>query len=123
MPPARKLGQVIGAHQPDESGARETALKGPQRVVRVTCAKIGFQSGGDDPASICELPGGVQPVSKGGHPAARFERVAGRHQQPELVQPQMFDGLLRDMQVPHMGRIEGTSEQADFYPVAVAIGG
>ncbi len=49
-----------------------------------------------------------------------LERIAGRDEKPDLVQPQPVQGRARDVQVPRMRRIEAAAEQPDARAPPVA---
>lgn len=112
--PMRKLHKIIRPHQPDKLRAREAAFEGTQRVAGITSPQAGFEISGDNPPAIGNPPCRVKPRGQAAHASGWFERIARRNQQPELIQPEMLDGLPRDIQMPRMGRVERSAEQADF---------
>ncbi len=119
-PPAWELNEIIRPHQPDEARTGEAALQFAQGVARVARAKPRLDIRGDDSSPIGNPPGTCQALSLCAHPGGGFQRVAGRDHEPELVQPQMPHGLLGDVQMPFMRRVERAAEQADLQPVAMA---
>ena len=68
-------------------------------------------------------PGAGQPLRQRCHPTRRLQRITGGDQQPYLIQPQSREGEARDVQMPGMGGIEGTAEQADSAAPAVTESG
>ena len=67
--------------------------------------------------------GAGQALCQGRHAARRLQGIAGGDQQPYLIQPQSREGEARDVQMPGMGGIEGTAEQADSAAPAVTESG
>ena len=86
--PLAELLQIIRAHQPDEAMARVPADERAQRVDRVARAEVRLDRGGADRRvaglSACTCHARDERC----HALCSFERIAGRHQPPDLVQPQ-----------------------------------
>ena len=70
------------------------------------------------PSAIARAP--RQPHRQRRHAGARLQRIARRHQQPHLVQPQPPQRQCGDVPMPRMRRIERAAEQADAHPPPVA---
>ncbi len=118
--PTRQLRQIIRPHEPYEGHPREELSQRAQGVERVALAEFRFDRGRHDAAPIGDPPCAGQAVGQAGHAGARFERVTGRDQQPDLVEPQPPPGERGDMQMSGMRRVERTAEQADPHPPLVA---
>ena len=86
--PARQLRQDVGAHEPDEAHAREAPQQPAQRVDGVARAEHRLDRGGDHAAAVGDAARGRQALAERRHAAVRLQRIAGRDQQPDLVQPQ-----------------------------------
>ncbi len=116
-PPARQLLQIVGAHQPDERGARKTPPQCAQRIVGETRRQMPFDVGGDHPrpkpARGRKPARARQPCRERGHAVFRLQRVARRHQQPDLLQPKPPHRRPHDIQMPGMCRIEAAAKEAD----------
>ncbi len=118
--PARQLLQDVGAHQPDEAGSRKPPQQAAQRIDGVARAEHRLDRAGDDAAAIGEAARGRQPLIERRHAALRLQRIAGRHQQPDLIEPQPPPCQLDDVAMACVRRIERTAEQADAHAPSVA---
>ena len=121
-PPTRQLHQIIGPHQPHEPRPREPDTQRPHGIHRENRAQRALDIGRHDPPSIRQRPRRRQPLAQRGHPTYRLQWIARRHQQPNLVQPQMPPRQLRHMQMPRMRRIERPPEQTDPAAPPIAVG-
>jgi hypothetical protein len=122
IPPPRQLGKIIRPHQPDEADAGKQTLKLAQRIRGVAGAERRLDGRRHDPPSP-DLRRTRQPFGQRRHAPRRLQRVAGRHHQPHLVQPQPVQRHPGHMQMPGMGRVERAAEQADRDPPPVAPSG
>ena len=120
--PARQLVQVVGAEQQREAGAREAAPEQRQGVGGVARAELRFDAGRDHAAAVGHAPGRGEARREGRHAAGRLQRVAGRDQEPDLVEAERCQGPLRHVPVPFMGRVEAAAEQADAGAAPIAAG-
>jgi hypothetical protein len=111
--PARQLLQNVGTHQPDETHTRKLPQQVPQRIDRIACAECGLDCACHDAASVRDGTRGCHALGKRRHPALRLQRVAGRNQQPYLIEPQAPSREVDDVAMPRMRRIERTAEQPD----------
>ena len=118
--PARQLYQNVGAHQPDEARTRELPQQTPQRIDSVACAERDLDRACHNASSVRDRMCGCQTLAERRHPALRFQRIAGRNQQPYLIEPQPPASNIDDMAMPRMRRIERTAEQANAHPSPIA---
>lgn len=108
--PARKLREVVGAHQPYEPRAGKPAGKLGNRVGSVAGAEAAFYGGSHNPHIVGDCAGRGETRGEGCHFMPILERVSGRDQQPNLIQPQPPQRRAGDVQVPFMGRIEAAAQ-------------
>jgi len=112
-PPARKLDEVVGTHQPYEALPRIEPLQCRDRIGGVARAEGGFERGDANarmPAIGARL---LQTVAQRRHAGDGLERVLRRDQPPHLVEIEALQGFEADMAMAFMRRIEGPAEQAD----------
>ena len=86
--PARQLLQDVRPHQPDEPHARELPQQPAQCVDRVARAEHRLDRACDDAAAVRDAARGCQAPVERRHAAPRLQRIAGRHEQPDLIEPQ-----------------------------------
>jgi len=119
-PPAADLRQIVGAHQPDETGARKAPLQRVQRVGGIAGAEPRLDIGHLDALVGHHRGGGRHPIGERRHAADRFQRVLRRDQPPDLVEPEPSQRLAADVQMAVMGGVERAAEQPDAAPPPVA---
>ena len=95
--PARQLLQDVGTHQPHKPRSRKLPQQAAQRVDAVACAEQRLDRAGDDATAIGEAARGCQSLLKRRHAALRLQHIAGRHQQPDLIEAQPASCKLDDM--------------------------
>ena len=117
--PARQLLEDVGPHQPDETHARELTQQPAQRVDCVARAEHRLNRAGDHAAAIRDVARGPQAPVERRHAAPRLQRIAGRHEQPDLIEPQSFACEIDDVAMALMRRIERAAEQADAHSPSV----
>ena len=71
-------------------------------------------------SSVRDRMCGCQTLAERRHPALRFQRIAGRNQQPYLIEPQTLPREIDDMAMTRMRGIERAAEQADAHAPPVA---
>ena len=86
-----------------------------QRPGGVARAKRLFEGGDFDPRILGQGFAGLQPLRQRRQFVAALERIARRHQPPELIEAKTSQGDFGHQQVPLMRRVEGTTEQADHH--------
>ena len=111
--PAMKLAEIIGSHQPDEANARAARFQKIDRVGGEARADISFEARDVDAGMTSDRPGGCDTLLLAWQAMNVLERIAGRDQPPDAVEPQPFQGNLREKKVPLMRRIERAAEQSD----------
>jgi hypothetical protein len=118
--PARQLFKNIGAHQPNEARTRKLPQQASQRIDGVACAERDLDRACDDESSVRDGARGRQTFAERRHSALRFQRIAGRNQQPYLIEPQTLPREIDDMAMTRMRGIERAAEQADAHAPPVA---
>lgn len=118
--PARKLFQDIRAHDPDEPGVRKQAdenLRGIDGIARPD-GMLDSRCHHTPAVADARRPG--QPIRERRHASHRFQRIAGRDQQPNLIQPQPFQRQFGNVPMAGMRRVERSAQQPDTHPPPVA---
>ncbi len=121
--PARQVDQSVGAHQPDEAHAREPSAQGAERVAREAGPQHALDVGRDDAAAVGDGPGAGETVGQRRHAVGGLQGIAGRDQQPDLVEPQARARHARDLQMTLVRRVERPPQQPDPDPSTMAPGG
>ena len=111
--PAVDLGEVVGAHQPDEAMAGKAPGQPPERG--------GGVAGPEPRLEIGDLEAGMtgdglrpgQPLPERRHAVNRLKRVLRADQPPDLVEPEARQGLQADLAMALVGRVERPAEQPD----------
>ena len=119
-PPSRQLRQDIGPHDPDEANTREAAQQQPQCVDRVACTECRLDPAGNNAPPVRETPSAVQAFCERRHATGGFQRIAGRDQEPNLVQTKVPTRQIRHMPMPGVGRIERAPQQSHADPPSIA---
>ena len=91
-----------------------------QRVDGVAGAEHDLDRAGHHATSVGDAARGCQALAERRHAALRLQRIAGRNQQPHLVQPQPPPRDFNDVAMTFMRRIERAAEQADAHAATVA---
>src|SRR5882757_2031165 len=91
--PAVDLGEVVGAHQPDEAMAGKAPGQPPQRGGGVAGPEPRLEIGDLEAGVAGDGPGPGQPVAERRHPGHRLERVLRADQPPDLVEPEPRQSL------------------------------
>ena len=73
--PARKLQQIVRAHDPDEFFLGKTVYQGFQGIHGVARPQSGFDVGYGDPAVLCDRPRDLEPVFQRRHSLCFLEGV------------------------------------------------
>ena len=118
LPPAVplvELDQVVRPHQPDEAHAGIMATQGADPVGGLARAQPRLDIRDDDARVGQDLPGIGQPAGKRCG-TARLQRVAGRDQPPDTIQPEAAQGGAGDGDMAFMRGIEGSPKKADRHP-------
>ncbi len=114
MPPVMKFGHSIGAHQPDESLVRIALPKSFHGIDRVSRAFLPFEVAHADPRALRNRLCRGEAVLERGHVlGVRLERVARRHQPPDLVEAERVHRGQADAPVAAVRRVERAAEEAD----------
>jgi len=121
--PVRKLLKIIRPHQPDEAGAGKPPAQRAQCVHRVARAEMALDVSRQDAPAIGDGACTGQSGGERRHAGGRFQRIAGRDEQPDLVQPEPLQRELGDMAVAGMGRVETAAQQPDPQGAAVTEAG
>ena len=112
-PPAVELTQIVGAHQPDEAHMRRAARQPEQSVVGVALADVGLDAGDDDARMGGDAAGLRHAFGERRQIGRPFQRIAGRRQPPDRVEPQAFQRDQAQQPMAGVGGIERTAEQAN----------
>lgn len=116
VPPFGELGQIVGAHQPNETRLRDAPAQGENRLDRVTSAERALDGRGADGGPAGHRRRTRQARIERRHARIRFEGVLGRNEPPNGIQPEMCDGQKGDVPVTGVGRIERPAHQTDARP-------
>jgi len=119
-PPTRQLFQDVSPHQPHEAHPRKQPQQAAQCVDGVARAEHRLDRAGDHAPTVRDAARGCQPLHERRHAALRLQRIAGRHQQPDLIEPQPLPRQIDDVAMPGVRRIERAAEQADAHAPSVA---
>lgn len=111
--PVLEIGQIVGAHNPDEAMARMAAAQTCDGVRAVRAVPAPFAIAHPNRRVAGEAPRRGQTLFERRHAAFRFKRILRRHQPPQFIQTEPFDGLKADMKMAFMRRIERAAEQTD----------
>ena len=122
-PPARQFHQIVGPHQPNEFCVREAPQQQAQRIHGKMAVQRGLDSGRHDAAPVRDGPSTGQALCQRRHAGARFQRIAGGYEQPNLIQPQALAGQGGDMAMPFMRGVERPAEQPYVRPASIAESG
>lgn len=110
--PAVELGEIVRSHDPDKPPFRIASDQLFQRFHGVARAQVALDSGRPNPCTPRHFPGRFQPRLQRRHiPGALFQRVAGRNQPPDLVQPECIEREQADPSMSAMGRVERTAKE------------
>lgn len=112
--PLVKARQVVSPHEPNKPNPWIKNTQGAQGFGSVACPELGFEVGHRDTGVPHDLPGGSHPARQGCG-RVLFQRIAGRHQPPELIQPEPFERCMADIHMPLMGGIKGPSQQTNCH--------
>ena len=112
-PPMLKLGQDVGAHQPNEPGARIEPAQRPHRVERVARAEQQLRRTDTDMRVTGDLPCPCDAGRQGLHAVIALQRVLRRDQPPHLVEVEPSQGLQADVPVSVVGGVERSAQQPD----------
>ena len=108
-----ELGQNVGAHQPDEPGARIEPAERPHRVERIAGAKQQLGCTDPDAGVTGDLPRTGDAARQRLHAVVALQRVLRRDQPPDLVEAQAPQGFQADVTMPVMGWIERSAQKPD----------
>ena len=111
--------EVVGAHEPDEADPGMAADEPGQRVISVACVDGGFEACDVDAGMAGEGAGGVHPLGNGRQKSVVFQRVTRRHEPPDAIQLEAFEGDETDEQMGLMGRVERAADEADAHAAGV----
>ena len=114
--------QVVGPEQQDEADAREALAQQIQGVGGVARAEFRLDARRDHAPAVGDAPGVGEALGEGRHAAGRLQRVAGRDQQPDLVEAERRQRPFRHVPVPFVGGVEAAAEQADAGAAPIAAG-
>jgi len=112
--PAVELGQIIGAHEPDEAAAGIAQQQPAQGLRGVAGAELALDRGDADRGAAGLGLGRGEAGGKRRHARFGLERVSGGDQPPDLVQPQCPQRREADSPVRAMGGVERAAEEAGF---------
>src|SRR5262249_52945787 len=114
--PKVKLGEIVGAHDPDETHRRKAAREPRDGVGGEACADRGFKIGDVDAWVRGHLARARHALGKRRKHARVFERVAGRDEPPHAVEPEPAHGEEAHRKMRLMRWIERAAEQPDLEP-------
>ena len=121
--PTRQLHQIIGADQPDKMHARKQTLQITHGIEREGAAEMPFDVGRHNAASIRDGACRGQSILQRRHPGTILQRIAGRDEQPDLIESQATQSDFSDVAMPAMRRVEASAEQAHTQPPPIAEAG
>lgn len=113
--PLMKRSQAVGAHDPDEVNPRIAGSYMRQCIGGVRIAESLLESRDLYARVVDQLLAHGDAIAERREFSAAFQRVAGRHHPPELVEIQSAQGDLRDQKMPIMRRIERPAKEADHH--------
>jgi hypothetical protein len=113
VPPLVELGQIIGAHQPDESPLWIAPQQCAEGVGRVAGPQFALDRGDPDSRTAGLPLRRGDPRREGRHARCRLERITRRHQPPDLVERQRVHREKRNASVPAVRGVEAAAEQPD----------
>ncbi len=111
--PAMKTPQIVRAHDPDESDAGASGQQPRYRIVGVSRLNDSFETGDVDARMAGKRACGGYSIGEWSKAPRVFERVAGRDQPPDTIQPQALECEQRRSQMGLVRRIESSTEQPD----------
>lgn len=114
--PAVKFIGNVGSRKPDKIRRGKTGLQGLDRVIGADGSQITFQIGHKNAGIGHQLAAMGDAGRQVGQVAFVFERIARRHQPPDSIQPQIFHGNVRGMNMTGMGRVKRPPEQPNAHP-------
>lgn len=104
--PAVELAEIIRAHDPNEPPFGITANQIGECVGCKARAHLGFDVRRFDDAPPRHFPRRSEAGREGGHAFNWFQRIARRHQPPDVIQPQRVSDKQADPPMPAMRRIK-----------------
>lgn len=113
--PAIKLRQIVGAHQPDEAMFGVKPPQSGQRIGSVARLQPQLDRAGADRRMARHRPRRRHARGERRHACHGFERIAGGHQPPHLIQPQRPHRMQRQPPMPLVRRVERAAEETDAF--------
>lgn len=113
--PAVKLGEIVATHQPDETMFRIAPRQLCQCIGSIAGAQIVFDRCWTNSRTLGLPDRRGESRRQGRHPGLGLERVAGRDQPPDFVEPQSFQHEQADPAVPAMRGIERPAQKANAF--------
>ena len=117
-PPVLEIGEVVGTHDPDKAVARVAAAQLADGVGAVLAVKAPFEITHPDQRVAREAARRRQTLFERRHAARGLQRILRRHQPPNFIQAEAFEGLEADMEMAFMGRIERAAEKTDAFKIS-----
>jgi hypothetical protein len=111
--PAVKTPQIVRAHDPDKSDTRASGQQPRYRIVGVSRLNDSFETCNVDARMTRERARRSDSVNKRCQAARIFERVAGRDQPPDTVQPEPLEREECGCKMSLVRRVESSAKQAD----------
>ena len=111
--PMLELGQDIGAHQPDELGARIAPAQRPHGVERIARAEQQFGRVDPDAGVAGELTRARDASRQRLHAVVALQWVLRRDEPPDLVETEAPQGFQADVAMAVVGRVERSAQKAD----------
>lgn len=116
MLPAMEACEIVSAHDPDEADLRTATRQILNRVIGVARADLRFDPRHNNARMIPQFAGGLHSGLKRRQSLIFLQRITGRHQPPDLVEPQPLQGDLADEPMTLMGRIKGAAKEPNLKP-------
>jgi len=102
-----EIGQIVSAHDPDELAGGIAAHESGEHIDGVAGAELPLDRGRADSRMAGDALGRREACGERRHVARLvLERIAGRDEQPEIVETKRFDRTERDAAMPRMAGIE-----------------
>lgn len=118
-PPAMELQEIIRPHDPDELHARAAPVQEAQRIGGVARANLRLEPHDDDARIARDLARRRNARGERGQSVRIFQRIAGRDEPPQPIEPQPRERNAGNKRVAFVRRIERAAEEADAHARSV----
>ena len=109
--PAMELCQIVAAHQPNKPAPGIAPTQPVQRIDGIAGAQFTLDRRNPNRRPARRAPGRSEAFGQGCHAGIGLQRIAGRYQPPDFIQPQRIGNAQRNAAMPAMRRIETAAQQ------------